>query len=75
MEIPFRGSSDWLDTVTVSRGRGLNDYDTTNEEWGLSLATSGDRHLATSGDFLMATDKSSSGRPDGGPGRQEFATI
>lgn len=54
MEIPFRGSSDWLDTVTVSRGRGLNDYDTTNEEWGLSLATSGDRHLATSGDFLMA---------------------
>ena len=36
--------------------KGLNDYDTTNEEWGLSLATSGDRYLATSGDFLMATD-------------------
>jgi hypothetical protein len=36
--------------------KGLNDYDTTNEEWGLSLATSGDRYLATSGDFFMATD-------------------
>jgi hypothetical protein len=35
---------------------GLNDYDTTNEEWGLSLATNGDRYLATNGDFLMATD-------------------
>lgn len=38
---------------------GLNDYDTTNEEWGLSLATNGDRYLATNGDFLMATDKAS----------------
>jgi len=56
MKVPFRGHSDCLVTVTVGRGRGLNDYDTTNEEWGLSLATSGDRYLATSGDFLMATD-------------------
>jgi hypothetical protein len=32
---PFRGSTDWLDTVTVGRGKGLKDYDTTNEEWGL----------------------------------------
>ena len=36
--------------------RASTDYDTTNEEWGLSLATSGDRYLATSGDFFMATD-------------------
>lgn len=27
-----------------------------DEEWGLSLATTGDRYLATSGDFFMATD-------------------
>jgi hypothetical protein len=33
--------------------------DTTNEEWGLSLATSGDLYLATTGDLLMATDKES----------------
>ena len=42
MEIPFRGSSDRL-TPSPSTAEGLNDYDTTNEEWGLSLATSGDR--------------------------------
>ena len=41
---------------------GLNDYDTTNTKWGLSLATSGDRYLATSGDFPMARY---SGRVDG----------
>jgi hypothetical protein len=33
---------------------GLNNYDTTNKKWGLSMATSGDRYLATGGDFLLA---------------------
>ena len=42
------------DTVTTQDPHGL--YDTTNEEWGLLLATTGDRYLATSGDFFMATD-------------------
>jgi hypothetical protein len=32
-------------------------YDTTNKKRGLSQATSGDRYLATSGDFFMATDR------------------
>jgi len=36
--------------------KGLNDYDTTNTKWGLSPATSGDRYLATSGNFPMARD-------------------
>ena len=56
MGVPFRGSSDRLDNRHRQPRKGLNDYDTTNEEWGLSLATSGDLYLATSGDFLMATD-------------------
>ena len=60
MKVPFRGSCDWLDTVTVDPRKGLNDYDTTNEKWGLSLATNGDRYLATSGDSLTAMDIPSS---------------
>jgi hypothetical protein len=45
-----------VSTVRGQAQKGLNDYDTTNKEWGLSLATSGDRYLATTGDLLMATD-------------------
>lgn len=45
------------DTVTTQDPHGL--YDTTNEEWGLLLATTGDRYLATSGYFFMATDRRS----------------
>ena len=45
-----------FDTRHRQPRKGLNDYDTTNEEWGLSPATSGDRYLATSGDFLTAMD-------------------
>ena len=59
MEDPFRGHGDWLDTVTVGRGRPQTTTDTTNEEWGLSLAKNRDHQLATSGDFLMATDRPS----------------
>ena len=43
--------------------KGLNDYDTTNEEWGLSLATSGDLYLATSGPRASAW--ASPGKPSG----------
>ena len=46
----------WLVTATVTTQGLTGLYDTTNEEWGLLLATTGDRYLATSGDFFMATD-------------------
>jgi len=77
MEIPFRGSSDWLTpSPSTAEGPQRLRHDERrvgtftghqrgplpghqwglNEEWGLSLATSGDRYLATNGDFVMATD-------------------
>jgi len=47
----------WLvGTATVTTQGLTARYDTTNEEWGLHLAKTGDTDLATSGDFFMATD-------------------
>ena len=63
MEVPFRGSGDWLRHRSPSAAEGPQRSRHDEQEVGTFLATRGDLHghqrgpqLATSGDFLMATD-------------------
>jgi len=50
------GGSHWLDTATVTAQELKLTFDTTSRGWGLLLGHQWGPHLATSGDFSMATD-------------------